>query len=60
MIEIDIKLGSKYVPPWRESITCMIAALVLTAVLANCGTVLGIVAWSNDGKLQLHDGGENS
>jgi hypothetical protein len=62
MIEIDIILGNRWVPPCMEGIICMSAALVFTAhkfVLANCGIVHGIMAWSIDGKLQLDDVGEN-
>jgi hypothetical protein len=60
MIEIDNKLGSKYVSPWREERICTSGAQVLIvakSVLANCGFV-GINAWSV--QLQLDDGGENS
>jgi hypothetical protein len=61
MIEIDIILGNRCVPPWREGIICMSGGLVLIvakSVLANCGTILGIMAWSV--QAQLDDGGENS
>lgn len=63
MIEIDIKLGSKYVSSWRKQMICMSGTLVLKvvkSVLANRGIVLGIMAWSVDGQLLLDDGGENS
>jgi hypothetical protein len=49
--------------PWREEMICMSGTLVLIvakSVLANRGIVLGIMAWSIDGKLQLDDGGENT
>jgi hypothetical protein len=63
MMDIDIILENRCVPPWRDSIICMIAALVLTrpkSVLANSRTVVWITAWSIDGLLQLDEGSENS
>ena len=64
MIEIDIILGSKCVSPWREEMICMTGALVLMvakSVFANCGIVLGIMAWSIEVQLQLDDDvGENT
>jgi hypothetical protein len=54
MIEIDAKLGSRYVSPWSEKMTCMSGSLVLAvakSVLANRGILLRIMAWSNDGQL---------
>ena len=63
MIEIEIILGSKYGSPWRKDMICLSSAPVLIvakSVLANRGIVLGIMAWSIDGKLQLDDGGENT
>jgi hypothetical protein len=60
MIEIDIILGNRWVPPCMEGIICMSAALAHKFVLANCGIVQGIVARSNDGQLQVDDGGENT
>ena len=63
MIEIDIILGSKYESPWREEMICMSGTLVLIvakSVLANRGTVPGIMARSNDGQLQVDDGGGNT
>jgi hypothetical protein len=60
MVEIDIILGSKYESPWREEMICTSGSQVLIvakSVLANCGTILGIMAWSV--RAQLDDGGEN-
>jgi hypothetical protein len=52
MIEIDIILGSKYVPPWRQEMICTSGAIVLIiakTVLANYG-INGAMAWSIDGR----------
>jgi hypothetical protein len=61
MIEIDIKLGSKYVSPRREQMICVSGALeliVAKSVVVNRGIVIAIMEWIV--QLQLDDGGENS
>jgi hypothetical protein len=61
MVEIDIILGCKYEPPWREEMICTSGAQVLIvakSVLANRGTVPGIMTRSV--QLQQDDGGENT
>ena len=48
---------------WREEMICKSGALVVIvakSVLANRGTVPGIMARSNDGQLQVDDGGGNT
>jgi hypothetical protein len=60
MIEIDIILGNRRVPPCKEGIICMSAALAHKFVLANCGIVHEIMAWSIGVQLQLDEGGENT
>jgi hypothetical protein len=62
MIKIDIINGSKYVFPRREKRICIsgdLGSIVAKSILATRRIVHRIMAWTNDGQLQLDDGGEN-